>query len=42
MEIVNRLLASRAIQRCTSHIVLSRQVPPRTGPLVRSAGAPED
>ena len=38
MEIVNRLLASPAIQRCTSHIVLSRQVPPRTGPLVRSAG----
>ncbi len=37
-EIVNRLLASRAIQRCTSHIVLSRQVPPRTGPLVRTAG----
>ena len=38
-DIVNRLLASRAIQRCTSHIVLSRQVPPRTGPLERSAAA---
>jgi DNA-binding Lrp family transcriptional regulator len=36
-EIVNRLLASAAIQRCTSHIVLSRQVPPRTGPLITSA-----
>lgn len=38
-EIVNRMLGSEAIQRCTSHIVLSRQVPPRTGPLVASAGA---
>jgi DNA-binding Lrp family transcriptional regulator len=37
-EIVNRLLATPAIQRCTSHIVLSRQVPPRTGPLVSAAG----
>jgi DNA-binding Lrp family transcriptional regulator len=37
-EIVNRLLATPAIQRCTSHIVLSRQVPPRTGPLVAAAG----
>jgi len=36
-EIVNRLLATPAIQRCTSHIVLSRQVPPRTGPLVAAA-----
>jgi DNA-binding Lrp family transcriptional regulator len=38
-DIVNRLLANPAIQRCTSHIVLSRQVPPRTAPLVASAGA---
>ena len=38
-EIVNRLLASPAIERSTSHIVLSRQVPPRTAPLVRAAGA---
>jgi DNA-binding Lrp family transcriptional regulator len=38
-EIVNRLLANPAIRRCTSHIVLSRQVPPRTGPLVSAAGA---
>src|SRR3954468_2274928 len=38
-DIVNRLLATPAIQRCTSHIVLSRQVPPRTGPLVAAAGA---
>jgi DNA-binding Lrp family transcriptional regulator len=36
-DIVNRLVASEAIQRCTSHIVLSRQVSPRTGPLVASA-----
>jgi DNA-binding Lrp family transcriptional regulator len=39
-EIVNRLLATPAIRRCTSYIVLSRQVPPRTGPLVAAAGAP--
>jgi DNA-binding Lrp family transcriptional regulator len=41
-EIVNRLVASEAIQRCTSHIVLSRQVSPRTGPLVARAGATKD
>jgi DNA-binding Lrp family transcriptional regulator len=38
-EIVNGLVASEAIQRCTSHIVLTRQVSPRTGPLVASAAA---
>jgi len=38
-DIVNRLLATPAIQRCTSHIVLSRQVPSRTGPLVAAAGS---
>ena len=37
--IVNRLLSTPAIRRCTSYIVLSRQVPPRTAPLVESAGA---
>ena len=37
-DLVNRLLATPAIQRCTSHIVLSRQVPARTGPLVAAAG----
>jgi DNA-binding Lrp family transcriptional regulator len=37
-EIVNRMLATPAIRRCTSYIVLSRQVPPRTGPLVAAAG----
>ncbi len=37
-EVVNRLLATPAIRRCTSYIVLSRQVPPRTGPLVDAAG----
>jgi DNA-binding Lrp family transcriptional regulator len=36
-EIVNELLAETAIRRCTSYIVLSRQVPPRTGPLVDAA-----
>jgi DNA-binding Lrp family transcriptional regulator len=38
-ELVNRMLATPAIRRCTSYIVLSRQVPPRTGPLVAAAGA---
>ena len=37
-ELVNRMLATPAIRRCTSYIVLSRQVPPRTGPLVTAAG----
>ena len=40
-EIVNRLLATPAIRRCTSYIVLTRQVPPRTGPLVQAAGGLE-
>ena len=38
-ELVNQLLSTPAIRRCTSYIVLSRQVPPRTGPLIASAGA---
>jgi DNA-binding Lrp family transcriptional regulator len=37
-ELVNELLRTPVIRRCTSYIVLSRQVPPRTGPLVASAG----
>jgi DNA-binding Lrp family transcriptional regulator len=37
-QVVNQLLQTPAIQRCTSFIVLSRQVPPRTGPLVAAAG----
>ena len=37
-QVVNELLRTPAIQRCTSYIVLSRQVPPRTGPLVAAAG----
>jgi DNA-binding Lrp family transcriptional regulator len=37
-ELVNELLRTPAIRRCTSYIVLSRQVPPRTGPLVAAAG----
>jgi DNA-binding Lrp family transcriptional regulator len=37
-QVVNDLLRTPAIRRCTSYIVLSRPVPPRTGPLVASAG----
>jgi DNA-binding Lrp family transcriptional regulator len=37
-HLVNEMLATPAIRRCTSYIVLTRQVPPRTGPLVDSAG----
>lgn len=37
-ELVNDMLATPAIRRCTSYIVLSRQVPARTGPLVAAAG----
>ncbi len=40
-ELVNELLRTPAIRRCTSYIVLSRQVPPRTGPLVDAAGGRE-
>ena len=40
-ELVNELLRTPAIRRCTSYIVLSRQVPPRTGPLVAAAGEPQ-
>lgn len=39
-EIVNRLLATPAIRRCTSYIVLSRQVPYRTSPLIAAAASP--
>jgi DNA-binding Lrp family transcriptional regulator len=38
-EVVNRLLATPAIRRSESHIVLSQQVRPRTGPLERAAAA---
>jgi DNA-binding Lrp family transcriptional regulator len=38
-RVVNELLRTRSIRRCTSYIVLSRQVPPRTGPLVAAAGS---
>jgi DNA-binding Lrp family transcriptional regulator len=37
-ELINRLLTSAAIRRATSYIVLTRQVPPRTAPLVAAAG----
>jgi DNA-binding Lrp family transcriptional regulator len=36
-EVVNALLRTPAIRRCTSYIVLSRQVPARTGPLIEAA-----
>jgi DNA-binding Lrp family transcriptional regulator len=39
-EIVNRLTATPAIRRCTSYIVLTRQVPPRTTPLIEAAAQP--
>jgi DNA-binding Lrp family transcriptional regulator len=35
--VLNRLLAEPAIRHCTSYIVLTRQVPPRTAPLVAAA-----
>jgi DNA-binding Lrp family transcriptional regulator len=38
-EVVNRLLATPAIRRSESHIVLSQQVRPRTGPLEQAAAA---
>ena len=36
-QLINELLSTPAIRRCTSYIVLSRQVPPRTLPLVEAA-----
>ena len=36
-DIINRLLATTAVRRSTSYIVLSTQIPHRTGPLVRAA-----
>ena len=36
-QLINELLSTPAIERCTSYIVLSRQVPPRTLPLVVAA-----
>jgi DNA-binding Lrp family transcriptional regulator len=38
-EIVNRLLATDAIRRSTSYIVLSRPIRPRVQPLVDAVGA---
>jgi DNA-binding Lrp family transcriptional regulator len=37
--LVNELLRTPAIRRCTSYVALSRQVPPRTGPLVDAAAS---
>ena len=39
-EIVNQITATPAIRRCTSYIVLTRQVPPRTTPLIEAAAQP--
>src|SRR3712207_7108818 len=39
-EIVNALTATPAIRRCTSYVVLTRQVPPRTAPLIEAAAQP--
>jgi DNA-binding Lrp family transcriptional regulator len=36
-DIINRLLATTAVRRSTSYIVLSTQIAHRTGPLVRAA-----
>lgn len=36
-EVVNRLVTSDAIERSTSYIVMTRQVPPRVSPLVEAA-----
>jgi DNA-binding Lrp family transcriptional regulator len=36
-EIINRLLSTSAVRRSTSYIVLSTQIPYRTGPLVEAA-----
>ncbi|HWF36529.1 MAG TPA: Lrp/AsnC ligand binding domain-containing protein, partial [Solirubrobacteraceae bacterium] len=37
-ELINELLRTPAIRRCTSYIVLERHVPARTAPLVAAAG----
>jgi DNA-binding Lrp family transcriptional regulator len=37
-QLINGLLGTPAIRRCTSYIVLSRHVPARTAPLVAAAG----
>ena len=39
-EIVNAMLSTTAIRRTTSYIVMSRQIPWRTGPFVESAAHP--
>jgi DNA-binding Lrp family transcriptional regulator len=39
-EIINRLLSTSAVRRSTSYIVLSTQIPHRTGPLVQAAAQP--
>lgn len=39
-HIVNHPTATPAIRRCTSYIVLTRQVPPRAMPLIEAAAQP--
>jgi DNA-binding Lrp family transcriptional regulator len=39
-EIINRILSTNAIRRSTSYIAMSRQIAPRTLPLVRAAAEP--
>ena len=39
-DIINRLLATSAVRRSTSYIVLSTQIAHRTGPLVQAAAEP--
>ena len=38
-EIINRILGTTAIRRSTSYIAMSRQIAPRTAPLVQAAAA---
>jgi DNA-binding Lrp family transcriptional regulator len=38
-DLVNAMLRTPAIHRCTSNIVLSRPLPARTGPLISAAGS---
>jgi DNA-binding Lrp family transcriptional regulator len=40
-EIINRILSTNAIRRSTSYIAMSRQIAPRTLPLVRAAAGSE-
>jgi hypothetical protein len=39
-DIMNTITATPAIRRCPSHVVLTRQVAPRTMPLIEAAAQP--